>query len=113
MFASTRGISTVWKRIGFGSAWTVNSDQQYSMGGFMGTRKTEPKTLPITTPAEPLQQRAEKWTNKQLAAYLRKQKNNTKNGELKELCRAIVFSIVLENTAMTGLGGKLASALRG
>lgn len=78
----------------------------------MGTHKTEPKILSTTTPQEPLQRRAEKMTNKQLAAYLRKQKNS-KNGELKEICRAIVYSLVLENTAATGLGGKLASALRG
>lgn len=78
----------------------------------MGTQKTEPKTSLIPSPVEPLQKRAEKMTNKQLAAYLRKRKD-AKNGELKEICRAIVYSIVLENTAAIGLGGKLASALRG
>lgn len=78
----------------------------------METQETKQKTSQSITPAEPLQKRAEKMTNKQLAAYLRKRRD-AKNTELKEICRAIVYSIVLENTKITGLGGKLASALRG
>ena len=78
----------------------------------MEAQETKQKTSQGITPVEPLQKRAEKMTNKQLAAYLRKRRD-AKNTELKEICRAIVYSIVLENTKITGLGGKLASALRG